>query len=88
MQYQVSVRPFGEAMGNCASRTDTWESLEPALLSIFPSGRVQCSARLTDYDFNFEALRYLRVYPLGFVDGVDEAGNTPFIEIGTCSRID
>ncbi|TIU80480.1 MAG: hypothetical protein E5W13_03095 [Mesorhizobium sp.] len=89
MQYQISIRPFGSDGRGCGVSSRMLElDIEPPRLSIFPSGRVQCSSSLEDYDFNFGDLRYLRVYPVGFIDGQDNDRNTPNIEIGTCSRID
>jgi hypothetical protein len=33
------------------------------------------------------ALRYQELYGLGFIDGEDKPGNTPFLTIGKCTRL-
>ena len=37
--------------------------------------------------FNRKHLRYLETYEIGYIDGKDVDGNTPYIEIGTCSPL-
>lgn len=36
---------------------------------------------------NKNTLRYIETYEVGFIDGKDKDGNTPSIEIGTCSPL-
>ncbi|MER8882609.1 hypothetical protein [Mesorhizobium sp. M0816] len=89
MQYGISVRPLGRPASDCSLKGIAKDiDLEGPTVSIFPSGRVQCTAALSDYDFNFSDLRFMLVYAVGFIDGKDDSKNTPYIEIGTCSRID
>lgn len=90
MGYNISIRPLGAPQSICIENDGFRESLlePPRMLNVYPTGRVRCSANLTDYEFNFHDLRFLSIYAVGFVDGTDDPANTPFVETGTCSRID
>jgi hypothetical protein len=54
----------------------------------FSGSFVECQDEFYHIRFNKKNLRYSRFYLFGFVDGKDNAGNTPHVEIGKCSRID
>jgi hypothetical protein len=51
-------------------------------------GRFRCSLLLEDFIVNVKALRFLLIYPVGYVDGLDTNANTPAISGGTCTKID
>ena len=40
---------------------------------------------VANFKINTNTGRYMRVYPFGFIDGIDNNNNTPLIEIGKCS---
>lgn len=51
-------------------------------------GLFDCRAGSTDYRFNPETLRYMEIYPVGYIDGQDQENDTPYIGVGKCSKID
>lgn len=40
------------------------------------------------HEINFSELRFMNVYPRGYVDGKDQEGNTPAITVGQCVKLD
>ncbi|TIX80916.1 MAG: hypothetical protein E5V27_17985 [Mesorhizobium sp.] len=88
MQYNISVRPFGGEEYPCQDRIH--DGAFRRELSLSREGRVHCIASLRDIIFSFSALRYMSPYAIGFVtgiDGPDDFGNSPNLEVGECSRI-
>lgn len=55
--------------------------------SIPDNGVLVCGAPAMNFIFNSGTLRYQEYYGIGFLDGSDTEGNTPFIEIGKCSAL-
>ena len=49
-------------------------------------GYLHCGA-ITNYEFNFKNNRFLEVYEVGYVNGVDKNGDTPSVSGGTCTKI-
>jgi hypothetical protein len=94
MTYLAVVRKLGE--GDGVSCWGERERYQPADLvgygHIFmsPRGKFRCEAHgnLTSYEFNLGTLRYIETYLAGFIDGKDTGGNTPFVSVGKCTRID
>jgi hypothetical protein len=88
MRYDVSLKNLGESEADtCRGLTDYTTKAERTI-AVFREGTFQCTAMLAEYRFNLVAMRYMRAYRLGFIDGVDAQGNTPLVEIGRCSKID
>ena len=50
------------------------------------NGYLHCGA-ITNYEFNFKNNRFLEVYAVGYVNGVDKNGDTPSVSGGTCTKI-
>lgn len=46
-----------------------------------------CDALFEHYTFNLRNNRFLKIYELGYVDGIDKSGNTPSVSGGTCTKI-
>jgi len=51
-------------------------------------GGFRCGTITEDFVVNIKTLRFLRIYPLGYVSGQDNNDNTPSVSGGTCTRID
>jgi hypothetical protein len=51
------------------------------------AGFIFCSIIGGHVRMNKNSLRYIETYEIGFIDGKDQSGNTPLIEIGTCSPL-
>jgi len=51
-------------------------------------GGFRCGTITEDLVVNIKTLRFLRIYPLGYVSGQDNNDNTPSVSGGTCTRID
>lgn len=56
-------------------------------MSFGGNGFVSCDLMLGELKVNLEKLRYLTSYMSGFVDGKDNVANTPYVEIGSCTKI-
>ncbi len=51
-------------------------------------GYIICEEGLGSFRVNIRTLRYMDVYPVGYIDGKDNnATDTPSIEIGTCTKL-
>ena len=50
-------------------------------------GIMSCNKILGEFNFNTKNRRYISTYIAGYIDGVDNNDNTPFIEIGICTKI-
>jgi hypothetical protein len=48
---------------------------------------LRCSLGTINMRVNLKALRYMKIYPEGYIDDGDHKGDTPNIEIGRCSKI-
>jgi hypothetical protein len=51
-------------------------------------GGFRCGTITEDFVVNIKTLRFLRIYPLGYVSGQDNNDNTPSVSGGTCTTID
>ena len=51
-------------------------------------GGFRCVTITEDFVVNIKTLRFLRIYPLGYVSGQDNNDNTPSVSGGTCTTID
>jgi hypothetical protein len=51
-------------------------------------GGFRCGTITEDFFVNIKTLRFLRIYPLGYVSGQDNHDNTPSVSGGTCTKID
>lgn len=88
MVYTISVGSFGEKSQACSAIGGfTPVNSGGSALVMYSSGFVSCDAAFMTYKFNFDKLRYMRIYSFGFVDGEDKGGNTPLVEIGKCGKI-
>ena len=47
-----------------------------------------CETSVGNYQLNLNNNRYLEVYPIGYADGQENNDNTPYVEGGTCTKID
>lgn len=56
-------------------------------VEIWDDGWVQCNAGLSEIIFNPETLQFLKVYLVGYVDGVDNNDDTPSLTGGVCTKI-
>lgn len=81
--YSVSISEFGEGAKPIACTEADGLSIPASLGGFFG-----CNASLTDYRINLATMRYLAIYPVGYVSGQDNNDNTPSIMGGTCARID
>lgn len=48
---------------------------------------IRCSANLSDFTISRRTNRYLSIYPIGYINGIDNNDDTPAITAGTCTRI-
>lgn len=88
MVYTISVGSFGEKSQACGPIGGfTPLNLGGSGSVMYSTGFVSCNAALMMYKFNFDKLRYMRIYSFGFIDGEDKSGNTPLVEIGKCGKI-
>jgi len=82
--YEVTITHAGESyVGQCESDDDKEVFVGSNNLAF-------CSRNLIDYKINLEKNRYLAVYAFGFAVGgqSDEVSDTPYIEGGTCTKIE
>jgi hypothetical protein len=50
-------------------------------------GWLSCTTGLVEYRLNLVKLRFLEVYKIGYADGRDSKGDTPYVGGGTCTKI-
>ena len=90
MTYFITFEPHGSNYDNfmksCWTKSNALRKINP-FMNFAPGGFVSCDLVNGDLKINFENLRFLSTYTSGFVDGYDNGGNTPFVQIGTCSKI-
>ncbi len=51
------------------------------------SGYIHCEDGVGSFRINIKTMRYMKVYPIGYIDGEDNNTDTPMIEIGTCRKL-
>jgi hypothetical protein len=51
-------------------------------------GEFRCRVNLTDVIVNLKTLRFLSMYPYGYVDSRDINEDNPYVSGGTCTKID
>jgi hypothetical protein len=49
-------------------------------------GTLNCATALFEYKFNLKNNRFLRAYLVGYVNGMNENSNTPYVSGGTCIK--
>ncbi len=84
--YSIKVSKFGESVRDL----DQCIGLGKKRDEPFPftkEGRFRCATLGTDWTVNLAAGRYLKAYLWGFTGGEDNNDNTPFVEIGLCSKL-
>lgn len=52
-----------------------------------PFPTISCNYSLTEIKVNVKSLRFIAVYPIGYIDGKDTNDNTPSMTIGKCSPL-
>ena len=77
-------------VGNCFTKIakKISELSDNGSIHIRENGSFSCKMIGGDLEVNLSNGRFLRSYVWGYVDGEDNNNNTPYIEIGKCSRID
>lgn len=60
---------------------------EFGLYCLEPAGSIVQCGSTGGVTLNIETRRYLKWYNYGFYDGIDTDANTPYVEIGVCSRL-
>ena len=85
--YAVTITPAGtSATSVCKSQTPT---MEVAVGSNF--AKVFCEIPIYQYYIiDLRANRYLKTYAYGYYEGegLDDISDTPYVEAGTCTKID
>ena len=81
--YSVQISKPGEpySTNTCQAPDGSESLLVHSHLGVF------CMAGLFDYRFYLHAMRFMEIYPRGYVDGVDASADDPTITVGKCSRI-
>jgi hypothetical protein len=51
-------------------------------------GTLDCATALFEYKFNLKNNRFLRAYLVGYVNGMNENSDTPYVSGGTCIKTD
>jgi hypothetical protein len=74
---------FGEKFGSSTCGGDDFNKAG----DFNSAGFIFCSLAGGHLRMSRNSLRYVETYELGFTNGKDEAGNTPFIEIGFCTPL-
>jgi hypothetical protein len=72
---------------SCSTKSNQLRSINPLASFISDSGYFSCNLTGGDLTVDLGTLRFLKSYTWGYVDGVDDNRNTPFIMVGTCSRV-
>jgi hypothetical protein len=91
VDFNVSDRKYtfsGDAGGYTFSQIG--ESTVAWCQSIDQYGFAHCDSGPQDLTINVHSMRYQIVYPVGYVrppDAIDRRGETPYIEIGSCSNL-
>jgi hypothetical protein len=80
--YEVTITEAGQNQAKSCKKGQTRTA------SLDEYGFLSCEALLQEYQFNLKAMRFLQVYPVGYVNGIDEKGDTPSVSGGTCTKID
>lgn len=90
MTYHVTWEPHGANydafMKGCWTQADQLKKINP-YMSFGGNGSITCNLAGGELKINLQKLRYLQSYTFGFVDGIDDGGNTPLVEIGNCTKI-
>lgn len=79
--YNVTISEFGDAnaqpcYGNASGgQVQAW-------------GALLICRSLTEYRVNFENLRFLEAYPIGYLSGIENNDNTPSMMGGTCAKVE
>ena len=71
----------------CWTESNKLREINP-MSSWAPGGDLSCNLKGGQLKVNFNTLRFLNTYLKGYIDGVDDNSNTPFINVGTCTKID
>jgi hypothetical protein len=51
-------------------------------------GVIRCNRDLILFKFSMKTNRFLMTYSVGYIDGIDIDGDTPFLTGGTCTRME
>lgn len=91
MTYIITWKQHGanwdEFMSGCWTVSDELRKINP-MSSYLDFGSLNCRAYGGPLTVNFNNLRFMSTYLYGFVDGMDNNENTPFIHVGKCTKID
>lgn len=80
--YEASITQAGTSgTRNCRG------SGKPTVMVDREHSSFQCDADLHEHRFNLKTLRFLRYYPIGYLNG-DQPDNTPSVEAGICTKIE
>jgi hypothetical protein len=89
--YTVSVAAHGQQAGEgipCTSANGDLRKVDVGLNFIGETGEFSCMQFGGEWVMNLKNMRFLQSYLWGYVDGVDDNRNTPYVQIGTCTKID
>jgi hypothetical protein len=79
----VITAPGAKSGIDCVTLGDTRQTVAVGNYAGF-----SCYAGYSEYTFNLDTNRYLKVYDMGYADGADNNENTPAIVGGVCTKID
>lgn len=82
--YSVEIAEFGTPPVPCVTGGDF---LFGSVKDMDFGTRITCDTLFYTYVINPGALRFLRAYLRGYVDGRDMPGNTPAVMAGKCARL-
>lgn len=86
--YTVTVSSFDSGKPiSCLPRSGDFTNINNGI-AMWKHGGFSCTSSFTEYTFNLTANRYLGGYLLGYVSGEDSNSNTPFVEIGKCTKLE
>lgn len=86
---RVNVKQFGASSLSdvCVSSTPLVVSEDPKDIYIDGDYTLSCAKATEYFKLNLKALRFMMIYPHGYIDGQDRSGNTPMINVGTCVKL-
>jgi hypothetical protein len=85
-QDTYSIKMFGRAYAGPCKEVHPY--LLPGETKDESSEAISCRVLWpADFYLNVPSLRFLYQYPIGSADGKGDKSNTPYLEIGTCTRI-
>jgi hypothetical protein len=85
--FRVTITPYGESKGSDCTNLNAWGKIRFFLNDNLAS-YIWCDiGGIVDFAFNSQTNRFLKIYPVGFLDGKESNDNTPYIAGGTCTKL-